>query len=76
MSAKKLAFYSTQEATDNLTLAWIAMGLTTTEIARNLKRTDKAVEFRWARIKREKHLHCVADACRYAMVNGLIPFEV
>lgn len=76
MSAKKLAFYSTQEATDNLMLAWIAMGLTISQIAQNLKRTEKAVEFRWARIKHEKGLRCYADATRYAMVNGLIPFEV
>lgn len=67
---------STKQALDDLIIAWIAMGLTLLQIAWNLKIGQKAVEYRWARIKRERGFECYQDATRYAIKTKLIPLKI
>jgi len=63
-------------AIDELVIAWLALGLTVAEIAYNLKRTNKVVEWRWRNIKAKYGFQSYQDATRYALENGLIPLEV
>lgn len=67
---------STKEAIDKLVIAWLGMGLTILEIAANLKVTDKAVQYRWDRLKRDYGFRCYQDACRYAIKTKLIPCRI
>lgn len=67
---------STQCAIDELMIAWLAMGLTTLEIAGNLKVSDKTVQYRWARLKREYRFRCAQDATRFAIKSKIIPLKV
>lgn len=67
---------STQCAIDELMIAWLAMGLTTLEIAGNLKVSDKTVQYRWDRLKREYGFRCYQDATRFAIKVKLIPCRI
>lgn len=67
---------STQEAIDKIMIAWLAMGCTILEIAANFKISDKAVQYRWDRIKREYRFRCYQDATRYAIKTKLIPCRI
>ena len=67
---------STQEAMDKLVIAWLGMSLTIAEIASNLKVTNKAVEYRWARLKQVHGFCCYQDATRYAIKAKLIPCKL
>lgn len=67
---------STQRALDELVIAWLGMGLTILEIASNLKVSNKAVEYRWARMKQAYGFRCYQDATRYAIKTKLIPCRI
>ncbi len=76
MSTKRRRILSTRDAVHKIIIAWIAMGLTTKEIALNLKIAEKTVAWHWDKIRQRYSLRCYADATRLAMVTGLIPMEV
>jgi len=65
-----------KDAVDHLMIAWLAMGLTIGEIAANLKRTDKVVQWRWLQLKKRYGFRCYQDATRYAIKEKLIPLKI
>ncbi len=76
MSTKRRRILSTRDAVHKIIIAWIAMGLTTKEIALNLKIAEKTVAWHWDKIRATYGFKCYQDATRCAIVTGLIPLEL
>ena len=65
-----------RDCVDELIIAWIAMGLTVGQMAINLKRSNKLIEYRWKDLKRRYGFSCYQDATRWALIHKLIPMKV
>jgi len=64
-----------RQVLDHLVIAWLGMGLTIGEIASNLKRSNKVIEWRWQTIKEKYRLQSYVDCAHYAIAHKLIPLK-